>query len=371
MDTEILKNVLYVSHQANFSGGASRSLYDLIQNLDRNRFIPFFASINDGEVAGHIKELAVPFIKLYPSSITPPFFAASSVILLWDFIIKNKIHLIHNNQCDDALYSWIPAKLTNTPILIHHRDPSMYKRNHFLVRHVDANIALSSWQNERNLSNKGVVIPEGLNLNIFISPRYIKQCHFVPNPDKVTVGLLGRIMPYKAQDVFIEAASFVLKRRKNVHFLIIGDDQEPRAQSYIKSLKSRVLELGIQESISFLGYFPDSKNILPILDISVVPSRKETFGRVTIESMAFSKPVIATNVWGALDIVTPETGILIPPDDPHSLAEAIIFLVDSPEIRLEFGLAGRKRVEDFFTIEMTMEKIQSLYDEILVRKRGN
>lgn len=352
-------NVLYVSNQCCFNGGAPRTLYEILETLNREKINPFFASIYDGEVAFRIKKLGVPFLHLNNKFVFP-LFAISSFLPMVQFIRSNDIHIVHNNQCDDALYSWLPAKLTNTPIIIHHRDHSFYKRNRFLSSHVDVNISISNWQNNHNLQGKGVLIHNGIDISKF--------CLLEKSPGvnkKLKVGLLGRIVHSKGQDVFIRAANIVLEKCPDVEFLIIGDDRESIYSGYIQQVKTLVKDLKIGESVVFTGPVSDSVDILPKLDISVVPSRKEPFGRVIIESMACRKPVIATSIWGALDIVTPETGILVPPDDPVKLAEAILLLVNSPEKRKKMGEAGYTRVKNHFTKDQMMDKIYCLYDDLL------
>jgi len=98
-----------------------------------------------------------------------------------------------------------------------------------------------------------------------------------------------------------------------------------------------------------------------------MPSCRESFGRIIVESMACTKPVISTNVWGPTDIVTPETGFLVPADDPDALADAILGLLGSTELRSKMGLAGRKRAEEFFTMDVMIEKMYDLYEEIFKR----
>jgi len=361
-----MSNVLFFSNQNSFKGGAPRSLYEIISNIDRDQFNPFFASIHDGELAKKIKEINVPFLHLdQKNPFTPPFFAISSIIPIIRFIQKNKIDIIHNNQCNDGLYSFIPGKITRTPIIIHHRDISFYKRSRFLSNHVDANIAISSWQNEKNLDKKAILIHNGIVITKFKTEKSIKKRFLEPDDGKVKIGLLGRITYVKGQDTFIKAAALILEKYSHVHFYIIGDDKDPASQDYIELIKSLVTDLNIKNSITFTGYLPQSWKFLPELDISVVPSRKEPFGRVTIESMACAKPVIATNVGGAMDIVTPETGILIPPDNPSALANSIIKFLESPKLRSRMGKAGRKRVEEYFTISKMLHNIQNIYYSLL------
>lgn len=357
-------NVLYVSNQSNFNGGAPRSLYEILESLDRKKINPFFASVYDNEVAGQIKNLNIPFLRLNKTNSSLPLFAISSVMQMVRYIRGNKIHLVHNNQCDDALYSWLPAKLTNTPIIIHHRDPSFYKHHRFLSNHVDANISISNWQNEHNLQGKGIVIHNGIDVEKFTLSGNSNE--FALN-DKIKVGLLGRIVYIKGQDIFVKAASLVAKVYNNVEFLIVGNDQDEKSREYIRQVKNLVKELGIEKQVLFTGPVSNSIDILPQLDVSVIPSRKESFGRVIVESMACRKPVIVTSIWGALDIVTPETGILVPPDDPVILAEAIMSLVNAPEKRKKMGEAGYTRAKNHFTKDQMLDKIYCLYDDLLNR----
>jgi glycosyltransferase involved in cell wall biosynthesis len=357
-------NILYVSNQSYFNGGAPRTLYEILESLDRKKINPFFASVYEDDLADKIKKINVPFLRLNECSYPLPFFALSSVVKMVRFIRDNDIHLIHNNQCDDALYSWLPAKLTRTPIIIHHRDPSFYKHHRFLSNHVDANISISNWQNEHNLKGKGIVIHNGIDLKKFF---FLEKSPLSGPNDKIKVGVLGRIVYIKGQDIFVKAASLIAKEHPNIEFLIVGDDQDKYYLEYIQQVKNLVKTLGIEKQVLFTGPVQSCVDILPQLDISVIPSRKEPFGRVIIESIACEKPVIATSIWGALDIVTPETGILVPPDDPEKLAEAILLLVNSSDKRRRMGEAGYNHVRKYFTKDQMMDKIYRLYDDLLTQ----
>jgi len=360
-------NILYFSNQKELNGGAPRSLYEILKNLDRKKIKPFFASIYDDELAYLIKQLDIKCIQVPRGYFLHPIFEFISIPKIVRFIIENKIKIIHNNQCSDAFYTWIPAKVTNTPFIIHHRDPSFYKSHSFLMKLAVKNIAISTWQNKHNLSNKAEVIHNGVDLNQFKLWTPSKSTIGFAN-DKLLIGLVGRITNQKGHDIFIRAASIVASARENVEFLIIGNDHDETSIEYINQIKSLVHNLNLYKYVHFIGYYKHISEILPYLDISVVPSRKEPFGRVIIESMASEKPVIATNIWGALDIVTPNTGLLIPPEDPEQLAAAIIDLIDSPEKRARMGIEGRKRVEELFTIEEMLNNIYNLYEKIKLKK---
>jgi glycosyltransferase involved in cell wall biosynthesis len=97
------------------------------------------------------------------------------------------------------------------------------------------------------------------------------------------------------------------------------------------------------------------------LDILVQPSTRETFGRTLLEAMAIGKPVIASRVGGMPEVVADlETGLLVPEEDPQSLAAAIITLLEDPSWARRMGEAGRRRVEQVFSLERRTAAVASI-----------
>lgn len=98
------------------------------------------------------------------------------------------------------------------------------------------------------------------------------------------------------------------------------------------------------------------------LDILAFPSHEESFGLTLTEAMAMKLPVVATGNAGVLDIVLDnETGILVPQKDYQALANGILRLSRDKSIRKKFGEAGRKRVENMFSIQAVVEKLEEFY----------
>jgi len=101
--------------------------------------------------------------------------------------------------------------------------------------------------------------------------------------------------------------------------------------------------------------------VMASLDILVQPSQRETFGRTLIEAMATRKPVIASRVGGMPEVVgDQESGLLVPEEDPQSLATAIIALLQDPARARQMGEAGRRRVEQFFSLERRTTAVASI-----------
>jgi glycosyltransferase involved in cell wall biosynthesis len=101
---------------------------------------------------------------------------------------------------------------------------------------------------------------------------------------------------------------------------------------------------------------------MSVIDILAFPSHEESFGITLTEAMAMNLPVVATGNAGVLDIVLDnETGILVPPKDHQALADGIMKLVHDASMRKRFGEAGRKRVEEVFSIQAIVEKLENFY----------
>jgi glycosyltransferase involved in cell wall biosynthesis len=174
-------------------------------------------------------------------------------------------------------------------------------------------------------------------------------------------GYLGGPRQVKGLDVLLEAMPTILATH-DVSLQIIGTGE--RAEQY----KAMCRELAIEERVSFLGFIEHSR--LPphfsSADLFVLPSRSESFGLVLAEAMASGLPVVSTRVGGIPEVVEEgATGLLVPPNDPPALAEAIIELLDDPERMRAMGVRGRERVRQHFTWDKVAERVVGFYQEIL------
>jgi len=186
----------------------------------------------------------------------------------------------------------------------------------------------------------------------------------------LTVGLIGRLSPWKGQHVFLAAAAEVLKEFPNSRYRLIGAALFGE-EAYGQTLVAQAAKLGIAQSVDFCGFRADIPEQLAALDLLVHASvTGEPFGQVVIEGMAAGKPVVATNGGGIPEIVVDgETGILVPMGDSAALALAIRLLLADEPLRLEMGRRGRERVMRHFTIEQTARGVQDVYDQMLGRLR--
>ena len=181
-----------------------------------------------------------------------------------------------------------------------------------------------------------------------------------PKEGALTVTQIGRYVDWKGQDVFLKAVPLVLEKARDVQFHLVGDGPE---KERLKRLSST---LQIEPYVKFSDMVPNVRPVLFRSDIVVLPSvRPEPFGRVVIEAMAAGKSVIATNMGGPKEIITPPLdGLLVEPGNPELLAEKILSLIEDEETRRKMGKAARKTVERRFNVQKTIGEIQDLYEKV-------
>lgn len=135
-------------------------------------------------------------------------------------------------------------------------------------------------------------------------------------------------------------------------------------------LRSRVRQLGLTDSVVFLGTRQDAREILPAFDALVLPSRNEGLGLVLVEALAAGVPVVATHVGGIPEVLGGFDGaILVPPNDAHLLASALRDVVSDPtfsEKAYAFGLAHVSR----FDIDHAVQRMTDVYHHVVGRTQG-
>jgi len=194
--------------------------------------------------------------------------------------------------------------------------------------------------------------------------------YFGLDSQRPVVGIISRLVPWKGHNIFLEAASILWKERQDrVNFLIAGDGD----RDYLIKLKEMVEKLGLSKAVVFIGFRQDMPIVINLCEAIVNPSLEpEPFGRTLIEAMACEKPVIATNIGGAPEIVVDGvTGILVPPRNPEALADAIGYILDHPKEAKMMGKEGRKRVEWMFDLKRHVRQVEGIYEALLYRKTSS
>ncbi len=165
----------------------------------------------------------------------------------------------------------------------------------------------------------------------------------------------------KGISYLIQALARTAPDQPRLRLLILGDG--PLRQS----LQKLAEDLTIQDRVLFTGFRTDIGELLQIMDIYALPSLWEGHPLVLLEAMAAGKPVVATDIPGSREVVAPEqTGLLVPPRDPHQLAQALLLLASDSSLRQRMGDAGRRLLLERFTIDRMTREYEALYETTLM-----
>jgi glycosyltransferase involved in cell wall biosynthesis len=178
------------------------------------------------------------------------------------------------------------------------------------------------------------------------------------------VGIVGNFnRKVKRIDLFIQAASEVNKKNKNVFFVIVGGGNNEQ------ELKTLANNLGVGDRVVFTGFKSCAVPYIKNFTIGVNTSDSEGFSNTILEYMAAGIPVVATNVSGNAELVQDGiTGILVPPGNPREIAYAICDLLSDESKRHRMGVESKKIVEEKYSWDFKIKEFEDYYLNVAYRR---
>ncbi|MDD5130187.1 MAG: lipopolysaccharide heptosyltransferase II [Candidatus Omnitrophica bacterium] len=180
------------------------------------------------------------------------------------------------------------------------------------------------------------------------------------------VGIIGRITPLKGHLHFIKAMARISRLVPRLKIWIVGDAPASK-EAYKEELQILVRRLGLWHCTEFLGTQRDIPGILEHLDLVVLATTThEAFGRVVVEAQAAGVPVVATKVGGVIDIIEDgKNGLLVPPADAKSMAEAIMRIYKDAQFARELAENAYAKVKEKYNLELMVKNTLEVYREVL------
>lgn len=213
--------------------------------------------------------------------------------------------------------------------------------------------------------DKVPVIYNGVNLQRFKKSQPTHRADilakFIISPNSSVVVTIAQCIPEKGLNYLIDAAKMVIEAHANSFFFIVGNGPERTV------LERQAVALGIQDNVIFTGMRVDTEVFLSVADVFVLLSVwEEAFAFSLLEAMASGCPVVASRI-GAIpeSVQDGMTGILVPPHDAKSAAEAILSLLNNDTLRSNMGFAARQRVENYFSLDYWITQTINLYEKTL------
>ena len=298
---------------------------------------------------------------------------AGGVAVLWELIRCFRVHrpgLVHTNLYVAGLFGRLAALLVRTPVIVHTQhhpldEDSFVRRvletvlDHRTTRLVAISdtVAEQVKRAHRLPAHRVTRIYNGAETSVFepIAPLSADR-------PGTRIAVVGRLEPEKGHATLFQALPTIRDSVPDVTIEVSGTG------ALETSLRTLTNTLGIAGHVTFHGEILNTQDAYAQSDVVAVPSRLEGFGLVAAEAMAAARPVVASRVGGLPEIITDgETGVLVPPDDPAALAEALLALLTNPTRARTMGLAARQRALDLFSAERMSHEYRELFRDLLAR----
>ena len=372
-------------------GGSFVSLYQYLQAMDLTRFRPVVCFVNETHFVEKIRAPGIPVYLLYDPLYTrhnnPLYLALRAVQrlvekiypvgrLLFDRLVHGRTALnlfrlmeqervallVLNVQIDRDQFALSAAQRAHVPVVSHLRSiqgagfsaEAARRAGRQVVSFVaNSNDTQAYWE-DRGLPPDPIhvvynAIPEQ-------RPSAVALDSLGVPPGSPVVCCIGRLAWIKGQDVLIQAVAACSKEFPTLHLLLIGEGKErSRLEALVKAYQ-------IESRVIFTGWREDGVALAASASVLVVPSREEPFGRTVIEGMFAGVPVVASRVGGIPEIITDGTdGLLVAPEDPQPLADALCRLLRDPQLRQTIAGAARHTAQERFSLSTYVRQVESIY----------
>jgi glycosyltransferase involved in cell wall biosynthesis len=382
--------VLRAITRLNIGGPAIHAIL-LTRGLDGGRFRSTLVSGQEGPTEGSMRDLAAgqavrPLSLAGLGREVSPLHDLLAVRQAYALIRRLRPTIVHTHLAKAGTVVRLAARLAGVPIVLHtyhghvfHSYFSPLKTQMFLnIERAlgllsDRLIAVGEKQRHELIgyrvapAEKIVAVPLGLAIEPMLEverERGRLRTELGLSDGEVLVGIVARLVPVKAHEVFFEAAERIARAVPRARFLVIGDG-ERRAE--LERLAGR---LGLSERTRFLGWRRDMRVVYADLDVVALSSLNEGSPVAIIEAMAAGRPVVASDVGGVSEVVEHGcSGLLVPRRDAAALAAAVIDLLRDPAGAARLGAAARAAVFPKYAASRLVEDIGRLYLD-LARQKG-
>ena len=398
-DTHRPKRVLLVEiNEDGTVGGSHQALFDLATHVDCKAFEPLILFYEENRFAELLRNRgfqvrtwqsvrAVERSRRYsgglPGQLNTGLKAIAAVARRYRFLRQERVDLVHlNNSPCIGFSDWLPAaRLANIPITCHSRGAYFGPASsigRWLTRRFDAYVAISQYI-AANLIEHGAPrarirqVYDGVALeNWKLPPREeiarLRAEHGIPEGTLLVV-LVGLIRAWKGQAVALDAlARLSPEERQKLRLWIVGGVSESERE-YRNTLSQKVADAGLGDTVTFLGHRFDVSRLMAAADVvlhaSTIP---EPFGLVVLEGLALGKVVIASQLGGPAEVLSPGDGMLFDPSRPEQLTAILSRLIKDPAARVSYEERALRKAQ-MFDVQQTVEAIERVWNDALEPRR--
>lgn len=355
-------------------GGAERLVVSAARALPRHRFESVICCLTDrGPLAA---EAEASGVRVHCLGAFPGFGNPFAFVRLARLIRSVRPTIVHTHLQSPNLYGRFAAWLVGVPLIVA-TEHNVYgdKAGRYiaaeraLARVTDALVAVSAevqqfLSRQLGVPESGITIirngvepPAPSDAGVAEMTRRVAS-----QPGALRIATVASLTPKKGHRFLLQALARLRERGCRCVALLAGEGTER------PSLEALAEELGLGDSVQFLGAVANPADVVAVADVVVLPSIVEGLPLALLEAMRAGKAVVATTVGGVPEVVSSGTnGVLVPPRDAAALADAIGALAQSPERRAELGARAKETAERDFTEAAYVTALAALYDRLLAQ----
>jgi glycosyltransferase involved in cell wall biosynthesis len=367
--------VLHISYVKQIAGAERHLLYllpglrkanvdvrMLILNADNNPPSDFMTLLEDAGVPVEV----FPVTQASPLSLT----SLRNILRLRAYLRAGQYDIVHAHLYNGELYGIPAARLAGISRVVSTRHSVDAFRHRWYWRWL-------ARLNARVISNSKAVdaysrtvehVPAERNVLIFYgmpppdtrAPRMALRQELGLDEDTPLVGTVARLTEAKGYPYALEAFAQLRERIPDAHYVIAGDGELGA------TLEAQAQQLGLTDVVHFLGWRSDTERVYAALDVFLLASLWEGLPMALLEVMGRGLPIVSTTAGPMPEVVVEgETGYLVHPANANALVEPLAILLTNRSLARQMGEAGRKRLEQVFSVETMIAQTAALYHELM------
>lgn len=357
-------------------GGAEDLVAAIVRGLDPERFEVAVATLGPPGAVG--AELRAQGYEVVSLGLDIKHTAGLRVVTAVRGLLKaRRPDLLHTHLYHPNLYGRLAALGLGLPgvvAAVHNSYPRVkFHRRvwNFLLGWVSDRVLVGSpqvWQDVRRYdgvpASRLLLMPYGIPLDELNTPLSREAARARLGASGLVVGAVGRLEEQKGHAFLLAALPQVRREIPDLTVLLVGDGR------LREELSRQAADLGLLDTVRFLGTRRDLPEIFRALDLFVQPSLWEGLPLALLKAMGAGLPVVATRVSGSIDVIVDGVnGRLVAPADPEVLAGALLDLARRPEERRRLQGAARRTVAEKYSLEAMLQRLEALYLELWRRGR--